>query len=382
MLKASRDVTLEATSVVSASGAQGGAVHLQAEQGTLLVDGRVDAKGAAGQGGDVKLLGAQVGLIGNGAVDASGASGGGTVNIGGSRQGAGPLPNSRAIFVGADARVDASATVIGDGGTVIAYADDAARIYGHLSARGGPQGGDGGFIETSGKQYLDVLRTPDATAPAGRGGDWLIDPNNILIVLAPAGTCTNLSGCAPGPNWATTNDGAQLGVNLINNALNAGQNVTVTTTTSGANTQPGNITFQANANIAKTAGAADATVSLLAHNDHRHDGRDDQLGEQRGGRRLNVVLTADSDSSGAGNVVVGGNVTTRGGSFRQRREHQRRRPGQHGGHRRTGGRQHHAHWPDRGNRQRDRCDDRERRRRGRGQRRRRRRRGEPDRRHG
>ncbi len=314
VLKASRDVTLERTSVVSASGGKGGAVEIQAESGTLLVEGRVAATGAVDTGGDVRLLGAQVGLVGNAAVDASGAKGGGTVNIGGSRQGTGPLPNSRAIFIGEDVRVEANATARGDGGTVIAYADDAARIYGHLSARGGPQGGDGGFIETSGKQYLDVLRTPDATAPAGRGGEWLIDPNNILIVTA-AGTCTNLSGCAAGPSWATTNDTAQLGVNLINNALNAGQNVTVTTTTSGANTQPGNITFQAGANIAKTAGAADATVTLSAHNDINTTGATISSANSAAVGRLNVVLTADSDSSGAGNVVVGGGVTTRGGSF-------------------------------------------------------------------
>jgi filamentous hemagglutinin family protein len=315
VLKASRDVTLETTSVVSANGAQGGAVHVQAEGGTLLADGRIEAKGAVDKGGDVKLLGAQVGLVGDASVDASGAGGGGTVNVGGSRQGAGPLPNSRAIFVGADARIDASATVNGDGGTVIAYADDAARIHGHLSARGGPQGGDGGFIETSGRQYLDVLRTPDATAPAGRGGEWLIDPNNILIVTA-AGTCTNLSGCAAGPNWATTNDSAQLGVNLINNALNAGTNVTVTTTASGANTQPGNITFQAGANVSKTTvGSAPATLTLQAHNDINTTGATISAANNVNVGQLSVVLTADSDSSGAGNVVVGGAVTTRGGSF-------------------------------------------------------------------
>ena len=315
VLKASRDVTLAATSVVSAKGPQGGSVTVQAEQGTLFAEGRIEASGAAGKGGDVQLLGARVGLAGDAAVDASGASGGGTVHIGGSRQGAGPLPNSRALYIGADATVDASATARGDGGTVIAYADEAARIYGSLSARGGPQGGDGGFIETSGRQHLDVLRTPDATAPAGRGGEWLIDPNNILIVNA-AGTCTNLSGCAAGPSWASTNDGAQLGVNLINNALNAGQNVTVATTTSGANTQAGNITFQAGANVSKTTvGSAPATLTLQAHNNIDTTGATISAANNVNVGALSVVLTADADSSGAGNVVVGGAVTTRGGSF-------------------------------------------------------------------
>jgi filamentous hemagglutinin family protein len=315
VLRASRDVTLEATSVVSANGAQGGAVHVQAEQGTLLAEGRIEAKGASDRGGEVKLLGDRVGVVGQGRVDASGASGGGTIHVGGSRQGAGPLPNSQAIYIGADAVLDASATARGDGGNVIAYADDAARIYGNLTARGGPQGGDGGFIETSGRRYLDVLQTPDATASAGRGGEWLIDPNNILIVTA-AGTCTNLSGCAAGPTWSSTNDNAQLGVNLINNALNAGQNVTIATTTGGANTQAGNITFQVNANISKTAvGSPDATLTLQAHNDIDTTGATISAANNVNVGRLNVVLTADSDGSGAGNVVIGSNVTTRGGTF-------------------------------------------------------------------
>jgi filamentous hemagglutinin family protein len=309
VLTAGNDINLGAGSAVAVDGKNGGEITVQAKAGTLLAEGSVSARGAEGNGGTGQLLGYQVGLVNAAQVDASGATGGGTVNIGGSQQGAGPLASSRAVFIGEDARVDASATNNGNGGTVIVYADEAARIYGHLSARGGAQGGNGGFIETSGKQYLDVLRTPDATALAGRGGEWLIDPNNILIVTA-AGTCANLLGCAPGPNWATTNDSAQLGVNLINNALNTGQSVTVTTTTNGANTQPGNITFQAGANIAKTAGG-DATVTLSAHNDINTTGV--TIGATTG--RLNVVLTADSDSSGAGSVVVGGNVTTRGGSF-------------------------------------------------------------------
>jgi filamentous hemagglutinin family protein len=314
VLKASRDVTLEAGSVVSASGANGGSVHLHAERGTLLAEGRVVAQGSAGRGGEVKLLGEQVGLVGNARVDASGARGGGSVHVGGSRQGAGPLPNSRAIFLGTESAIDASATVSGDGGTVIAYADEAARIYGRLSARGGPAGGDGGFIETSGRQHLEILQTPDATAAAGRGGEWLIDPNNIQIVTA-AGTCTNLSGCAAGPNWSSTNDNAQLGVNLINNALNAGQNVTIATTASGANTQAGNITFQANANVSKTAvGSADATLTLVAHNNIDTTGATISAANNVNVGRLNVVLTADADNSGAGNVVIGSNITTRGGA--------------------------------------------------------------------
>ncbi len=57
VLRASRDVTLDATSTITANGVQGGAVAVQAETGTLLADGRIEAKGSEARGGEVKLLG-------------------------------------------------------------------------------------------------------------------------------------------------------------------------------------------------------------------------------------------------------------------------------------------------------------------------------------
>ena len=84
--------------------------------------------------------------------------------------------------------------------------------------------------------------------------------------MTGAATCVSLTGCVAGPNWTSSAAGAQLGATLINNALNAGGNVTVTTGLGGA-AGGGNITFQAGANLAKAAGAADATLTLSAHND-------------------------------------------------------------------------------------------------------------------
>ena len=61
ILRASKDVTLESTSAVTASGAKGGAITAQAERGTLLVDGRVEATGREATGGEIRLLGERVG---------------------------------------------------------------------------------------------------------------------------------------------------------------------------------------------------------------------------------------------------------------------------------------------------------------------------------
>src|SRR3546814_8220323 len=60
-----------------------------------------------------------------------------------------------------------------DGGTVVVWADDTTIFDGAISARGGAAGGDGGMVETSGKNALGV-RTGrvDTRAPNGETGMW------------------------------------------------------------------------------------------------------------------------------------------------------------------------------------------------------------------
>ena len=67
--------------------------------------------------------------------------GGGTVLVGGDRQGLNPdIQNARATFVGNDVVIKADALGRGDGGKVIVWADDTTRVHGAISARGGDDG--------------------------------------------------------------------------------------------------------------------------------------------------------------------------------------------------------------------------------------------------
>ncbi len=54
-------------------------------------------------------------------------------------------------------------------------------MAGHIDARGGAQGGDGGFVEVSGGQGLGFVGTIDASAAMGNVGSILFDPINVLI---------------------------------------------------------------------------------------------------------------------------------------------------------------------------------------------------------
>src|SRR5262249_15360160 len=185
-LKASKGATLDAGSSISASGDSGGSVTVQAEQGTLLASGSIAATGVDGKGGDIKLLGRLVGVTGHAVVDASGSAGGGSVLVGGDYQGASPdVQNAWRTTIGRDATIRADATVAGEGGKVVVWSDDLTRFYGSISAKGGPLGGSGGFVETSSHNVLDA--NGSVTAPGGR---WLLDPSDVTIVHGSAGALT------------------------------------------------------------------------------------------------------------------------------------------------------------------------------------------------
>src|SRR5438552_5721130 len=193
-LVATKDLTLDAGSRTTANGASGGNVLLQAEGGTNLISGTVEAKGSSGQGGTIQALGVRVGVIGHGVIDASGDAGGGTVLVGGDAHGANPdVQNAQQTVIGADGIIRADAGTTGDGGRGIVWSDESTKFLGSISARGGSQGGNGGFVETSGKA-LQVFGSVDTSAPNGRGGEWLLDPQDITIAAVGLDVLTCQTG--------------------------------------------------------------------------------------------------------------------------------------------------------------------------------------------
>ncbi|MFK7884944.1 MAG: filamentous hemagglutinin N-terminal domain-containing protein [Phycisphaerales bacterium] len=194
-----------------------GSVTMHGGSGRAVVSGQIDAV-RGGFGGEVTILGAGVELRGA-TIDASGDHGGGSIVIGGNPHADINADRSGTVFIDEHSIVSADALVAGDGGSVVVWSDEFTNVEGSITARGGSVSGDGGFIETSGLRGLRISQMVDATAVNGRGGHWLIDPTNIII--AP-GFMGSLGGFG-------NTDTAIIGVNLINNALNAGMDVTLTT---------------------------------------------------------------------------------------------------------------------------------------------------------
>lgn len=150
-------------------------------------EGIVRATGVSREGGRVLLtaLGGSVNVTGE--ITARAADGsGGEVLVGGDYQGRNAkVPTVDFVTVGAEAVIDvAGDTAEGNGGRAIIWADQQTDFSGRIDGRAGEQGGDGAFTEVSGKQILNFKGLVDLTAPAGRTGDLLLDPNEAIISAA------------------------------------------------------------------------------------------------------------------------------------------------------------------------------------------------------
>ncbi|MBY0397098.1 MAG: hemagglutinin, partial [Thermoleophilia bacterium] len=169
------------------------------DAGTVRVSGTLDATGAAPgtRGGTVSVTGERVELASGARIDASGRAGGGAALIGGDYLGgratpaqlAGfnlrparkPVPPAGSTLVEAGAVIAADAIDTGQGGKAVVWSDTHTRFAGSISAKGGAQGGDGGFVEVSGRQRLGYSGLASVAAPRGLAGNIFLDPDTITI---------------------------------------------------------------------------------------------------------------------------------------------------------------------------------------------------------
>jgi filamentous hemagglutinin family protein len=170
-------------------GAQGGRVLVQGIGGGISIDADVSARGlAAGtKGGQVVANATGQVRVGPAAtIDASGDAGGGVIAVGTTAAraigGASVTPTlvAQSVSLAAGSHLRANATRRGTGGHIAVLSQHATTQSGDISARGGAQGGDGGWIEVSGGKvgFGGLL---DAGAPAGKVGSVLIDPANLVL---------------------------------------------------------------------------------------------------------------------------------------------------------------------------------------------------------
>lgn len=273
--------------------------------GAVRVDGTLDVSGGqpSETGGNVAVLGDTIILGGTARIDAQGASGGGNILVGGGWQGESVhgRPSAVRVAAAAGAVLDASAIDTGNGGTVVLWSDvhnamSQTYAQGSFYARGGANGGNGGRIETSGHYLSTYGARGSAAAPHGKAGLWLFDPTDIEIVSGEYLPGGEFVVDGDGQSWVPNQDYSYVLSTDIEDILNAGTNVSITT--AGGGSGEGNIYSYAEIN--KTSGA-EATLSLTADS----------------GIYIYAPITSSSGlnlifESKAGGLMIGGDINVDG----------------------------------------------------------------------
>jgi filamentous hemagglutinin family protein len=298
------DVENSGTIAASNANGDGGVVKVQAVTGAATNTGTIDVSSSVigGKGGSVEVLGEYVNLSGNSFVNADGDSGGGQVLIGGDKLGENPeVQNAINTFFGETARITADATRAGDGGKVIVYADGTTDFLGSITARGGVESGNGGLIESSGKEMIRINPTaiPDARArsESGLAGEWLIDPFSLEIF----GTGSPSGFTNPTTYEYVGNGSAYMDIVTLQSALNAGTSVNLTTSAGD-----GILKWNSNAILDYNGFAKGVNLSLNASGDLYFLGK--IFDSTPGGETINVNFVAGGaihfDGSGSNLAVI------------------------------------------------------------------------------
>jgi filamentous hemagglutinin family protein len=258
VLRASGPIGLGSSSLTSAPG---GGIKVESSAGTVQIDGRVDVSVQRGEAGQIAV-------------------------------------QAMAIAAGANGQLRADAKELGNGGNISLKAVGNTQVLGAISARGGASAGDGGLVETSSQGSLDLRATPDASAPQGRPGTWLIDPYDIVIVAGSG--VSNASGSTP---FTASGNTATLGADLITTALNAGTSVSVNTAGAAVGAQAGDITVAANIAATTPKSGIAPTLSFNAWGNVNVNGHIDA---NLSGGALNVALNANQGAGSSQSNISGG----------------------------------------------------------------------------
>ena len=238
------------------------------QAGVIRNSGRLSANSLSNKGGQIVLEADDITLSATSAISATGPTGGGTVLVGGDWQGGGNVRQATKVTMEAGATIDASATDAGDGGKVVLWSDvrnaaSQTQVHGRIDANAGPHSGNGGEIETSG-HALHVNGIGISTqAPAGATGTWLLDPTDFTI--APTGgditgaalssaidssrvviqSDSSLNGNIPGTHIGTANSGGQGDIVINDNISWTTKTSSIILKASGVIYGTGNIAFNA-----------------------------------------------------------------------------------------------------------------------------------------
>ncbi len=272
--------------------------------GAVINTGTIDvAAGALNAAqGSVTMVGERVGQFGSiVATGLEGANGGEVV-----------FASTTRTLLASGSSIDVSGIGRSSGGRLLAWSDQDTFFDGGATilARGGEIGGNGGFIELSGKENLGYAGTVNALAPFGLTGTLLLDPRNITIATAGGSGynpgVNNLFGNTPATNVIITP--ASINVAAANVVLQANNDITVTNAIAMTNNGVG-ITLQAGRDIRVNAGigTTNGHISLTAN-----DSTSILANRQNGATGDIIFGAAGHLSAGTGNISLSIDPATAG----------------------------------------------------------------------
>jgi filamentous hemagglutinin family protein len=292
-------------------GSHVGTITLNGVGGSIRVEGQLDATGntPGTTGGNIAVNPTGNVTVASGArIDASGQAGGGLVAIGTTLKRAAGGPSVTATHIAAgvsvqpNATIAANATVKGNGGRVTLLSTTSTDMAGAISAKGGPQGGNGGFVEVSGDKAFALTGMVDVSAPFGLPGTILLDPFDLTVIDAGLTIGTENSNFIQNGGTVFANDGLTGTPDTISNAV--------------INSFQGNVELQAKNNL-EVAGSITlfgGSLTLRAGNNLTID-----TGIAIATNGGNVLFTAaDKTIAGfnpAGSLTFNGTLTTTGTSY-------------------------------------------------------------------
>ena len=200
----------------------------------------------------------------------------------------------------ANSLIDVSGLGNADAGSVRVWSDNYTVFSANavIVARGGELGGNGGFVEVSGLQALNVAGFVDARAPYGATGTLLLDPHNITVATGGVGLLTDVDQFTDTPLTDITIAPATINAAGANVVLQANNDITFTDAVSIAGAGIG-LTAQAGRSILISAGITtnNAPISLTANE-----------------TTANGVVDANRDAGTAIITMAAGTSLTSGGS--------------------------------------------------------------------
>lgn len=232
--------------------------------------------------GSVTMVGARVGQFGSiVATGAEGANGGDVV-----------IASTIRTLLASGSTTDVSGIGHSSGGRLRVWSDQDTFFDSGAAilSRGGELGGNGGFVELSGKGNLGFTGTVNALAPFGNAGTLLLDPRNITIATA-GGVAYN---------------------NGLNNLFGNNVGATTTITPASINGQLANVILQANTDITVTNAIAMTSAGVGVT---MQAGRSIAVNANVSTNNGNISLTAnDSAATAADRLAGAGNITMAGGT--------------------------------------------------------------------